>query len=263
MTSPSRFASRVEREPAVRALARVGIAAIGLLHILIGAIALAVAFGAGGNADQSGALQAIVAVPGGLFALGAVIVGLIFLSVWQLLQSITAHRRSEKLVEVAKFVVYAILAGAAISIAAGARKNSSASEQSASGKLLGTPGGVFLLAAIGLVVVAVGIDFLVNGVTRRFERDLRLPPDRWATITAILGRVGYIAKGIALVIVGGLVTYGAITSDPKQAGGLDGSLKELTKVPFGVVLLVLIAIGLIAYGVFWCVRAFASRLKEQ
>src|SRR3954466_3057095 len=120
MTSPSRVAARVERQPAVRVLARVGLAAIGVLHILIGVIALAVAFGAGGDADQSGALQAVVAVPGGLFVLWAavvaapdglfgrwdVIVGLIFLSLWQILQSITAHKRGEKLIEVVTCVVY-------------------------------------------------------------------------------------------------------------------------------------------------------------
>jgi hypothetical protein len=263
MTSPSRVASRVERSPAVRALARVGLAAIGVLHILIGAIALAVAFGAGGNADQSGALQALASVPGGLFVLWAVIVGLIFLAAWQILQSITAHRRGEKLIEVVKCVVYAALAGIAISIASGGRKDASSSEQSTSAKLLAMPGGVFVLVAIGLIVVVVGVVFIVNGVTHRFERDLRLPPNQWATVTTMLGRVGYIAKGVALIVVGGLVTFGAITADPKKAGGLDGSLKALTQIPFGVVLLVLIALGLIAYGAFWCVRSVASRLKEQ
>ncbi|WP_285113567.1 DUF1206 domain-containing protein [Leifsonia sp. fls2-241-R2A-40a] len=263
MTSPTRVASRVERQPVVRVLARVGLAAIGVLHILIGVIALAVAFGSGGNADQSGALQALVAVPGGLFVVWAVIVGLIFLSAWQILQAFTAHKPGEKVIEVVKCVVYAALAVIAISIATGSRKNASSSEQSMSGKLLGMPGGVFLLAAIGLVIVVVGIVFVFNGVTHRFERDLRLPPNRWATVTTMLGRIGYVAKGVALVIVGGLVTFGAITADPEKAGGLDGSLKALKQVPFGVVLLVTIALGLILYGVFWCVRAYASRLKEQ
>jgi hypothetical protein len=262
MTSPTRVASRVERSPAVRVLARVGLAAIGVLHILIGVIALAVAFGSGGDADQSGALQAVVAVPGGMFVLWAVIVGLIFLALWQILQAITAHKRGEKMTEIAKCVVYAALAGIAISIASGGRSDASNSEKSMSAKLLGMPGGVFLLAAIGLAVVAVGVVFVVNGVTHRFERDLRLPPNRWATVTTTLGRVGYVAKGVALVIVGGLIVFGAIASDPQKAGGLDGSLKALTQVPFGVFLLVLIALGLIAYGVFWCVRAYASRLAE-
>lgn len=262
MTSPTRVASRVERHPAVRALARVGLAAIGILHILIGVIALAVAFGSGGNADQSGALQAVVAVPGGLFVLWAVIVGLIFLALWQILQAITAHKPGQKVTEVAKCVVYGALAGIAISIAAGGKQDASSSEKTMSAKLLAMPGGVFLLAAIGLGIVAAGIVFVVNGVTHKFERDLRLPPNRWATVTTTLGRVGYVAKGVALVIVGGLVVFGAITSDPEKSGGLDGSLKALTQVPFGVVLLVIIALGLIAYGLFWCVRAYASRLAE-
>jgi len=158
--------------------------------------------------------------------------------------------------------VYAALAGVAVSIASGTKHDASSSEKSMSAKLLGMPGGVFLLAAVGLAVVAVGVVFVVNGVTHRFERDLRLPPNRWATVTTTLGRVGYVAKGIALVIVGGLVVFGAITADPEKAGGLDGSLKALIQVPFGVFLLVLIALGLIAYGAFWCVRAYASRLAE-
>jgi hypothetical protein len=265
MTSPTRVAARVERSPAVRALARVGLAAVGVLHILIGAIALAIALGGsgGGDADQSGALQALASAPGGLFVIWVVIVGLIFLAAWQLLQAFTAHKRGQKWIELGKCVLYAVLAGIAISIAGGSRQDSSSSEKSMSAKLLGMPGGVFLLAAIGLAIAAGGVVFLINGVTHKFERDLRLPPNRWATLTTTLGRVGYISKGVALIIVGGLVVFGAVTSDPGKAGGLDGSLKALVEVPFGVVLLVLIALGLIAYGLFWCVRAVTSRLKEQ
>ena len=247
----------------MRALARVGLAAIGVLHILIGAIALAVAFGAGtGSADQTGALQALVSVPGGLFVVWLVIIGLIFLALWQLLQVFTARRPGQKLVEAGKCVIYAALAVIAVSVSMGGSHDSSSQEKSMSAKLLAMPGGVFLLAAIGLAIVAGGIVFIVNGSTHRFERDLRLPPNRLAGITTALGRIGYISKGIALLIVGGLVVFGAVTSDPGKAGGLDGSLKSLTQVPFGVVLLVLIALGLIAYGAFWCVRSVASRLRE-
>jgi hypothetical protein len=263
MAGPSRTAARVERQPAVRALARVGLFAIGVLHILIGIIALSVAAGAGGgSADQTGALQTVTKAPGGLFVVWAVIVGLVFLSLWQILQAVTAHRPAEKAIEVAKCVVYAALAVIAVSVASGTSHSSSSQDKSASTKLLAVPGGVFLLAAVGIAIVVTGIVFIRNGATHRFERDLRLPPNRLAGVTTTLGRVGYIAKGVALIVVGGLVVWGAVASDPSKAGGLDSSLKELTRVPFGVVLLVLIALGLIAYGAFWCVRAFASRLSE-
>jgi hypothetical protein len=260
MSAPTRAASRLEHSTTVRVLTRVGLASIGLLHILIGIIALAVAAGAGGQADQSGALQAVASVPGGVFVLWLVIVGLIVLALWQLLVAVTAHGVPTKLLEVVKAVVYAALAVVTISIATGGHHNSSSTEKTGSARLLALPGGVFVLGLIGLIVVAVGVEFNRNGVTHRFERDLKLPPDRWAGAITVLGRVGYIAKGVALLLVGGLVVAGAITYDPSKASGLDGSLKALVSVPFGVFLLIAIALGLLAYGLFWCVRAVRARL---
>lgn len=258
--APTRTASRLEHSTFVRVLTRVGLASIGLLHILIGVIALAVAFGAGGTADQSGALQAVAAVPGGVFVLWLIVIGLIVLAVWQLLVAVTAHGVGTKVVEVAKAVVYGALAVVTISVALGGGHNSTGKQKSSSAHLLAFPGGVFVLGLIGLIVVAVGVEFFRNGVTSRFERDLKLPPDRWAEAITVLGRVGYIAKGVALVLVGSLVILGAVTYDPSKATGLDGSLKTLASVPFGVVALVMIALGLIAYGLFWCVRSVKARL---
>ncbi|UAJ80851.1 DUF1206 domain-containing protein [Leifsonia sp. ZF2019] len=260
MSAPTRAAATAERNPVVRALARVGLATIGLLHILIGAIAVAIAAGGSGDADQSGALQAVVAVPGGLFAVWLAAVGLIVLALWQILVAMRAQRTGTRLVELGKCVLYAALAVLAISIALGGSHDSSSSEKTLSARLLAQPGGVFVLALVGLAIIAGGVVFLRNGITRRFERDLRLPPNALAGVTTTLGRIGYIAKGVALLLVGGLVVAGAVTYDPGKAGGLDGSLKALVGLPFGPVLLILIAVGLIAYGVFWLVRSVAARL---
>ncbi|MEN2739063.1 DUF1206 domain-containing protein [Microbacterium sp. X-17] len=260
MSSPSRTAARLERSTTVRVLTRVGLASIGLLHILIGVIALAVAAGSGGKADQSGALQAVASAPGGVFVLWLIVIGLIVLALWQLLVAVTAHGAWTKILEVVKAVVYGALAVITISVAGGGSRNSTSTEKSSSAHLLGLPGGVFVLGLIGLIIVAVGVEFIRNGVTSKFERDLKLPPDRWAGAISALGRVGYIAKGVALLLVGGLVILGAITYDPSKATGLDGSLKTLASVPFGVIALILIALGLIAYGLFWCVRAVRARL---
>jgi hypothetical protein len=271
MTAPSQAAARAERSPVVRALARVGLATIGLLHLLIGAIALAIAFGGGaggesggsgggGQADQAGALQALVSVPGGLFVVWACVVGLVVLALWQILVAVRAPKAGTRLVELGKCVVYAALAVLAVTVALGGSHDSSSSEKTLSARLLALPGGVFVLAAIGLAIVAGGVVFIRNGVTHRFERDLRLPPNALAGVTTTLGRIGYIAKGVALLLVGGLVVAAAVTYDPQKAAGLDGALKSLVELPFGPVLLGLIALGLIAYGVFWLVRAVAARL---
>ena len=61
--APKRVAREAEQNTPLRALARGGYAANGLVHILIGIIALVVAFGGDGATDQSGALMVIAAAP--------------------------------------------------------------------------------------------------------------------------------------------------------------------------------------------------------
>ena len=55
---------------------------------------------------------------------------------------------------------------------------------------------------------------------------------------------------VAYAIVGILVLVAAITFDPNKAGGLDDALRTLAAQPFGAVLLVIVALGLAAYGVY-------------
>ena len=260
MSTPHAVARTAERNPIVRVLARVGTATVGLLHILIGGIAIALAFGAGGSADQSGAFQALVAVPGGLFVVWAAVVGLFALALWQILQTVAAREAGRRVVEISKGAVYAALGVTGVTIAFGGHRNSSSSEKSASAGLLGQPGGVFLLAFIGLVVFGIGVAYVIRGITKRFARGLALPANALAPATVAIGRIGYIAKGVALGVVGALVVTGAITFDPGKTGGLDGALKSLTQLPYGVVLLAAIGLGFVAYGVFWCVRSVAIRL---
>jgi len=75
-----------------------------------------------------------------------------------------------------------------------------------------------------------------------------------------LGVVGYVAKGIALFAVGVLFVVAAFTFDPEKASGLDGALKSLADLPFGIVILVAVGIGLIAYGLFLVARSRLARL---
>ena len=71
----------------------------------------------------------------------------------------------------------------------------------------------------------------------------------------LFGKVGYIAKGVAIAIVGGLFCYAAVTHDAKKSGGLDQALQTVREQPFGQVLLVVIAAGIACYGLFCFARA--------
>ena len=72
--------------------------------------------------------------------------------------------------------------------------------------------------------------------------------------------MGYVAKGIAIAVVGVLFVAAAVTADPEKAGGLDAALKSLAALPFGTVILWLVGAGLIIYGVFCFARARYARM---
>jgi hypothetical protein len=71
----------------------------------------------------------------------------------------------------------------------------------------------------------------------------------------LLGKVGYVAKGGAIGIVGGLFVWAAATHDPDKSGGLDDALRTVLEQPFGPLLLGAIAIGIACYGLFCFARA--------
>ena len=145
-------------------------------------------------------------------------------------------------------------------VALGGQSDSSETTQSFSAQLLAAPGGVVLLVLVGLVVAGVGVGVIVSGIRRSFVEQLALPPGTLGRSIRILGTVGYIAKGIAVAIVGVLFVVAAVTHDPEKAGGLDAALKSLATLPFGQVILWLVGVGLAIYGVYCFARARYGRM---
>jgi hypothetical protein len=75
-----------------------------------------------------------------------------------------------------------------------------------------------------------------------------------------LGRLGYGALGVVFTIIGFFMIVAAVQFNAQQAKGLDTALSELLHLPFGPVLLGIVALGLIAYGVYSFVEARYRRL---
>jgi hypothetical protein len=237
----------------------------GLLHLLIGGIALGVAFGSGGEADQSGALSGLASTPGGTFLLWVVTLGLWALGLFQLLETVLVQGTdkdawADRAKEAGKAIAYLAIGFSAFSVAQGGGSSSSGQTQSLTAKLLESPGGVVLVVILGLGVLAVGVYFVIKGARKKFLDDITAPAGRTGRIVTVLGQVGYIAKGVAIGIVGVLFCVAAFTSDASEASGLDGALKSLAELPFGAVLLVIVALGLLAYGFYCFARARFARL---
>lgn len=270
-SAPRRVAREAERSPALRALARGGYAANGLVHILIGAIALVVAFGGDGASDQSGALMAIAAVPFGFVLLWAAAITLVGLAAWQVLEGILQRTRSgdtrgrvaawgRRIGAWGQAAIFGVLGAICGAVALGARVDAETAAERASAGLISLPGGGIVLALTGVGIGIGGIAFVVMGVRRSFRTKVEIPDSGPGRGIAGLGLVGFVAKGIALMIVGVLLVVAAVDADADTAGGLDGALKALLALMLGPVLVAIVGVGFVAYGVFCLFRARFARL---
>jgi hypothetical protein len=241
------------------------------VHLLIGWLAVQLAwFGGGGeSADQSGALSTLAENPFGGPLLWVLGIGLFALALWQAAELLrwrsgwtaSGDRRKKALVRsakaVAKAVVYVALGILCLQVANGTNTSSEQSADSATEGVMGLPGGRFLVGIGGLVVLAVAAYFIHKGVTKGFMKAIdtsqaSAAQRRWIERA---GLAGYPGKGVSLLVVGGLLVWAAIAYDADKAAGLDGALRTVQEAPLGSWLLTLIALGLIAFGVFCFGRA--------
>jgi len=262
-------ARTVTDHPVLTHVARVGLIAYGAMHLLIGYLAVRLAWRLrGADADQTGALQTVADGPGGHVLLWAIGLGMLALALWQAGEVLCwwrglldrAHRVRTAVVCVkclAKALVYAVLGITALLFAVGAGYEADERLQDLTDETLEIPGGGALVFVAAAGVVAVGLYTLVRGLTGGFMRDIDLPaaPDHWEPLIEGLGRVGYVAKGIAFGLVGVLLWRAAASADVSTATGLDGAMTTIAGVAAGPWLLTAIAVGFAAFGVYALARA--------
>jgi hypothetical protein len=261
-----RAVSRDWLDPAARA----GLLAKAALYGIIGALALAVALGAGGETtDQKGALATLTDEPAGEVLIGLLAVGLLAYGVWRLVQAIfDTGGEGEDATGVVTRIGYAasgaihlalfafairLLAGSGGS-ASGAGSGSgsgsgSGQEQQTTAGVLGWPGGRAIVIVAALVIIGVGAYNAYRGVTKGFMEELDVGGGPRRAVETI-GLVGHVARGVVFALVGVFLMKAAIEFDPSEAVGLDGALARLADQPYGQVLLGLAAAGLLAYAAY-------------
>lgn len=255
---------------------RVGLVAYGVIHLLIGWLALQLAFGhRSGSPDQQGALHQIAQEPWGRPLLWVIAVGLVVLALWQVSEAWFGHhaddglkRTAKRLGSAGRVVVYLLLAVAAARTAMGEASSGKKSEDQLTGQLLQMPGGRLLVAAVGLGVIAVAVVLAKKGVTTSFDKDLDRQGSSGTSGTAVirLGQVGYVAKGVALAVIGGLLVWAAWAYDADKAGSLDVALRTLLDQSVGPWLLVAVAAGIVCFGLYclaWARYADTSPARHR
>ena len=264
MNAPTSTARSAQQSDWLDHAIRVGLVAYGIVHLLVGWLALQLAFGdKSESASNTGALQTLAEEPYGEVLIWLIAVGMGFLVVWRLLEFGFGYRDEQddtkrwrkRLTSLGKAIIYGALGVSAVRVALG--EGSGGGTDSTTAKLMDLPGGQLIVGAIGLAIIGYGVSLVIRGWTEKFTEhlDAQGQTGKDGSAYIMLGKVGYIAKGIAIALVGGLFVYAAVTHEAKKSGGLDQALQTVLGYPFGQVLLVAIGLGIASYGLFCFARA--------
>lgn len=247
--------------------ARLGLTARGVVYLLMGLLAVLVARGAVVQVDQKGALAQVVAHPYGGLVVAAMAAGFVGYALWRLSEAAfgvsgEGRRVGPRVQSLVRSLVYVGLAVSAVAVLQGSRTSQSSQQRSLTARAMEQPGGRWLVAAIGVVILGVGLALVAEGVRLRFMRYFpvgALSP-RVRHAVRVLGAVGTVARGLVFALTGALVVAAAWTYDPAKASGLDGALKTLRDQPFGPLLLTAAGAGLVAFGLYGLAEAKYRRV---
>lgn len=258
------LAKRAQHSDWLDRAARAGLVAYGVVHVVIGWLALQLALGdRSGSASSNGAVRELAQQPFGLVVVWLVAAGMALLMIWRAVEAALGHRDDDgftrtrrRLVSAGRAVVYGYIGWSAVAVATSSG-GSSGGTDSTTAKLMDQPGGQVLVGLVGVVIGVIGAALVSKAWTDRFakEMDSKGISGTSGTVYLWLGRVGCVTKGIAFGIVAGLFLYAAGTHEPQKSGGLDQALSKVLDQSFGPLLLVAIALGFGAYGLFCFAQA--------
>lgn len=259
-------AKQVAANPWMERFARLGFAAKGIVYALVGLLAAQAAFGIGGKkTDTEGALRTIVTQPFGQVLLSLVAIGLLGYALWRLVEAVADpdHKGNDVkgLLQRCSYagngLIYVGLALTAVRIAVGTADRSSHASQDWTARLLAQPFGQWLVGTVGALFIGLGFYQFYEAYKAKFRQQLKLHEMSQAeqTWTTRLGRLGLAARGVVFVVIGFFFIRAAQQSDSKHVQGLGGALESLAQQPYGAWILGIVAIGLIAYGLYYIVQA--------
>lgn len=245
----------------------------GIIYLLVGALALRIAFGDhSAQADRGGALQTVAHAPFGRVLLWILAAGFAGLAAWRFAEAIygqggpDGRKATKRVSSAARGVFYAIVCATTASLAmgSGGTKSSDAKSKDATGRAMhDVPGGRWIVLIVGIALICAGIGIAYRALSKKFLKKLNTAQmtRRTRKVVEVLGMTGRTARGVVYAAAGALFAYAAITFDPGKAKGVDGTLRSFAGTPAGPWLLVAIALGLMTFGVYSCAEARYRRVN--
>ena len=258
-------ADQARNNPALEWLAKVGTAIYGVMYVVVGWLAIQIAFGEpAGKASGSGALREMAQQPFGEVVLWVACVGFVALAIWKVFEAVAGHKEEDggKLVfarasSAGKAIVFVVLAVLAFQTVTGSSGGGS-SEDGYTAKIMKLPFGPALVVALGLAIIGYGVYSIYKGLSDKWRKSLEAEGstgDIGKAVT-ILARTGYASRGFAFGVIGGLFVWAGFTHDAEQVRRARPGAAEAPGRPVRQVLLVAVAIGLACYGAFNVAKAW-------
>ena len=251
---------KVARSDGFEWLARLGLAARGVVYAVIAILALKVALGDGGKTtDQQGALKTIAQQSFGEILLIVVAIGLFGYALWRLVRAAIGHGAEgdrddakERIDGVASGIGYGILFVTALGILFGSGGGGGGGPQSTTGGVLDWPGGQVLVIIAGLVLLGVAVDQGIKGFKRKFleKSHTERMSEKTKKVFTAFGVFGHLARMVIFGLMGYFLIKAAIDYDPKEAVSLDGALAKLANSAGGPLVLGAVAVGLLGFGLY-------------
>jgi hypothetical protein len=255
-----RDATAFTETPLFEGLARAGYAARGVIYGMIGILAIRLAKGIGSaRPNQQGAMQKIAHQPFGHALLLLLAIGLGGYALWRLAQALIGHTPEygehsamDRVGALGSAVAYAAFCFLAISVLRGTAGNSSATPKTTTAGVLHWTGGRELVAAAGLLFIVIAAYQAYLGLSKRFLKYSKTADMSQGVRKAFtnIGIAGLVARAIAFALIGIFVTKAAIDYTPRDAVGIDGALVRLTHHTYGTSALIVVAAGLILFGIY-------------
>jgi Domain of Unknown Function (DUF1206) len=250
-------------------IGRLGLVAQGVVAAIVGFLAIRTAMGEKDEAATSqGAVAWVAQQPFGKFLLVALTIGLFALAVWRLLcvlmgDPVEGSAPKDRVKYAVLGVIYTALAITTLVItvdnwtgsgdAAGDTQSGDEGSQKAASTLFDWPAGRWLVGILGAAVIGyAAYSFHKQVIKKEFAERLDTRGSSWVVR---LGLIGYTAKSLVLGVIGYFFIQAAIAFESRTAKGPSGALIELSNEDWGKALLWVIAVGLLAFGIYCIAEA--------
>jgi hypothetical protein len=260
-TGTNRTTRTTEPTDVAEGAGRLGLATRGAIYLLVAVLAAQVALGQRSEeADQRGALAELADRSFGWVALLVLAAGFAGYAAWRLVRAIKGEEPGEpdathRLADVGRAAVHVGLFVSCVGVLRGDRGGEDAT-RTWTERLMADGWGRWVVGAAGLVLVGYGAWQVYRAVSGRFRKHL----ERRSPWVLRLGVVGHLGRGLAFGIIGGFVVRAAVRFDPAEPVGLDAALHDLAGSSAGRLVVLVVAIGLAAFGLFSMAEARDRRV---